>query len=134
MHMSNNPQFIRFYSCARSGNRETITNCFTPESVLLARLADDLLAWLDSSWVIGLIRSDGRIGITAVFPSGSDPDIRRGYLEAVCSQTFDEGTETRGALPALRNIAEVVCPLWEDCGVDAILGLGPRKDDRRYSA
>jgi serine phosphatase RsbU (regulator of sigma subunit) len=134
MHMSNNPQFIRFYSCAGSGRRGTITNCATPESVLLARLAEDVLAWVDSSWVIGLIRSDGGIGITAVFAAGSDPDIRRGYLEAVCSQTLDEESETRGALPRLRNVAEVVFPIRGDCGVDAILGLGPRQDRRRYSA
>jgi hypothetical protein len=131
---SHNPQFIRSDSCSQPGSHEVLTNSTTEESVLLTRLASEVLDWTDSSWVVGLIKSGDATCITAVFCLDSDAAVRRSYLECVCAETLRGESGTGGGMPLLHKAARVVCPIWGDCGVDAVLGLGPRKNNRRYSA
>ncbi len=105
-----------------------------PEGILIARLVADLIGWIDSAWIIGLVRSHDSLDVVGVFGELSDPALWAGYVESVsiCS---------RGLTPASldsqlrrRNLVSVFFPVEANEEITAALAIGPRNQNLRYSA
>ncbi len=94
------------------------------EHILIARLATDLLAWIDSAWIIGLIRTPDVADVIGVFNERGDPALWAGYVESIT-------TCARGETPA-----SVQFPIETDGPVAVVLAIGPRNQNHAqpYSA
>ncbi len=98
---------------------------------MLARVAEDLMHWIECSWIVGLVRIGRDLQVTCVM--GERPNLQA-CLEYVCEAVRlprKGGVQVTGernpALPA------VIAPIGNIDGMDPLLAIGPRKMGGRYS-
>jgi sigma-B regulation protein RsbU (phosphoserine phosphatase) len=140
MHIQQSPSFIHIHSQIRADQQPVVTLPAKQEksekrkNILIARIATDLLAWIDSAWIIGLIRSADDIDVIGVFSDTGDPALWPGYVDSIslCA---------RAGTPALldsqlrsNNLVRVLVPIETDGEALAILAVGPRNRNLQYSA
>jgi len=140
MHIQQRPSFIHIHSQIRAGQQPAVSlpakqeKSEKRENILIARIATDLLAWIDSAWIIGLIRSADDIDVIGVFSDSGDSALWPGYVDSIslCA---------RAGTPALldsqlrsNHLVRVLVPIETDGEVLAILAIGPRNRNLQYSA
>jgi hypothetical protein len=121
MYIPQCPSFIHVHSYSRPGEQK-------PENILIARLATDLLAWIDSAWIVGLIRAvDGAaIDVFGVFNESGDPALWAGYVESIATCARAETMAVMDSQLRSHNMVRVLFPVETDGRVTAFLAIGPR--------
>jgi hypothetical protein len=134
MHTPSSQSFTHIHSHTRTAERGVITGAESPEEILIARLIADLMVWIDSAWIIGLIRSHGALDIVGVFNGTGDPALRPGYIESVSICTHAEKAAGIDAQLRRHNRVGVFLPVEADGQLSAALAIGPKNKNQRYSA
>jgi hypothetical protein len=134
MNIPNTQSFTHIHLRTSRAEHPVIANVGKPEEILIARLAADLMVWIDGAWVIGLIRSPEAVDVIGVFGGLGDPALWAGYVESVSMCT-------RGWAPACldsqlrrNNLVTVLLPVEINGPITAALAIGPGNRNRRYSA
>ncbi|WP_180538562.1 PP2C family protein-serine/threonine phosphatase [Nevskia soli] len=102
-----------------------------PELILLARVAEDLMHWLDCNWIVGLVRFGRDLQVACVM--GERPNVQA-CIECVCDalrrSTSDRvltlGERTQ-ALPA------IIARIGNVAGMEPLLAIGPRRAKGSYT-
>lgn len=110
-------------------SRGETTAAPSPEGVLLARLAADIMNWINASWVLGAARVHGEIDV--VCQAGDLPDPRS-CLDLLASLIRGTRNGPRvivtNARPRSENLPHLLCPIEISGGMRAILAIGaPRR-------
>src|SRR5437763_14723920 len=83
MHIPAGQSFTHIHSHTHSAEDQLITTAQKPEEILIARLVADRMVWVDSKWIIGLIRSRDAIDVVGVFGGPGVPALWAGYVESI---------------------------------------------------
>jgi hypothetical protein len=126
MYIPQCPSFIHVHSYSYPGEQPAQGE--KPENILIARLATDLLAWIDSAWIVGLIRAvDGAaVDVIGVFNESGDPALWAGYVESIATCARTETTAVLDSQLRSHKLVRVLFPIETDGQVVAILAIGPR--------
>jgi hypothetical protein len=122
MYIQQCPSLIHVHSYNQPGEQK-------PENVLIARLATDLLSWIDSAWIVGLVRGVDAVDVIGVFNESGDPAQWAGYVESVATCARAETTAGLGSQLRSHDLVRVLFPIETDGEVLAILAIGPRNGD-----
>jgi Stage II sporulation protein E (SpoIIE) len=120
------PSFIHVHSYSQAGEQPAQHE--KPENILIARLATDLLVWIDSAWIVGLIRAvdTAAVDVIGVFNESGDPAQWAGYVESIARCARAETTAVLDSLLRGQNLVRILFPIETDGQVVAILAVGPR--------
>jgi hypothetical protein len=134
MYIPECPSFIHIHS--EHAAAPIATNREKPEHILIARLATDLLAWIDSAWIIGLIRTHDAADVIGVFNESGDPALWAGYVESITTCARAETPASVDSQLRGHNLARILFPIETDGPVTVVLAIGPRNQNHNqpYSA
>lgn len=128
------PSFIHIHSYTRATEQAATSLREKPDSFRIARFTADLLARIDSAWIIALIRSRDDIEVIGVFSESADPALWTGYVDSISACV-------RAGTPAWldshlrsQNLVRVLFPVETDGQGLAVLAIGPRNRNLQYSA
>ena len=102
-----------------------------PEHVLIARLAADLLAWIDSEWVIGMIRSSSAVDVIGVYAGSGNPAIWQRYVDSISICARSATLHLIDSELRCPDRTRVVLPVETDGELVAVLAIGPRSCNGR---
>jgi serine phosphatase RsbU (regulator of sigma subunit) len=122
------------HSHTRLAAYQVIENGAKPEEILIARLVADLTVWIDSAWIIGLIRSHDAVDVVGVFSGLGDPAMWTGYVESLSMCTRAETAACVDSQLRRHHLVSVFSPIEVDEQITAALAIGPRNQNQRYSA
>jgi hypothetical protein len=131
------PSFIHVHSHTQGGDPHTSTIRDETESVLIERLVTDLLVWIDSAWIIGLIRPrevTDFVDVIGVFSSAGDSASWSAYREAISICARAEALSRVDSDLRRGDLVQLLFPVETDGQVAAMLAIGPRNRHGRYSA
>ncbi len=107
------------------------------ESVLIERLVTDLLVWIDSAWIIGMVRPrefSDFVDVIGVFSSAGDSAAWSAYREAISICARTEALSCVDSDLRRGDLAQLLFPVETDGQTAAMLAIGPRNRHGRYSA
>ncbi len=131
------PSFIHVHSHIQGGHSRAGSIRNETESVLIERLVTDLLVWIDSAWIIGLVRPrevSDFVDVIGVFSSAGDSASWSGYREAIAICARAEALSRVDSELRRGDIVQLLLPVETDGLVAAMLAIGPRNRRGRYSA
>jgi serine phosphatase RsbU (regulator of sigma subunit) len=134
MHIPNSQSFTHIHSHTRPTAYQVITNEEKPEEILIARLVADLMAWIDSAWIIGLIRTGDAVDVVGVFGGLGDSALWAGYVESISMCTRPETPACIDSQLRRHNLVRVFFPIEANGEITAALAIGPRNQNQEYSA
>jgi hypothetical protein len=131
------PSFIHVHSHTQGGDPHASAIRDETESVLIERLVTDLLVWIDSAWIIGLVRPRGVsdfIDVIGVFSSAGDSASWFAYREAISICARAEALSCVDSDLRRGDLVQLLFPVETDGQVAAMVAIGPRNKHGRYSA
>jgi serine phosphatase RsbU (regulator of sigma subunit) len=134
MNTPSRQSFTHIHSRTRSAELPVIAKGEKPEEILIARLVADLMAWIDSAWIIGLIRSHDAVDVVGVFGRLGDPALWPGYVESISMCTRAETPACVDLQLRRNNLVSVFFPIEANEQITAALAIGPRNQSQPYSA
>jgi len=134
MNIPNRHSFTHIHSHTRSAEHPIIGSGEKPEEILISRLVADLMDWIDSAWVIGLIRSHDAVDVIGVFDWLGYPALWSSYVESIsmCAR-FNTPACIDSRLRG-NNLVRVFFPIEANGQITAALAIGPRNQNQQYSA
>jgi serine phosphatase RsbU (regulator of sigma subunit) len=134
MHIPRRQSFTHIHSHTCSAEYPVIGNGEKLEEILIARLAADLMVWIDSAWIIGLIRSHDAVDVVGVFSALADTALWPGYVESVSMCTRAGTAASVDSHLRRHRLVSVFFPVETDGQTTAALAIGPRNRNQRYSS
>lgn len=134
MHIPNSQSFTHIHSHTRPTAYQVIAKEEKPEEILIARLVADLMAWIDSAWIIGLIRTGDAVDVVGVFGGLGDSALWAGYVESISMCTRPETPACIDSQLRHHNLVRVFFPIEANGRITAALAIGPRNQNQEYSA
>jgi hypothetical protein len=133
MNTPRRQSFAFIHSHSRSAAFPVAGNGAKPEEIFVARLVADLTVWIDSAWIIGLIRSPDAVDVVGVFSGLGDPAFWPGYVESLSICTRGETAACVDSQLRRHNPGSVFFPVEANGQITAALAIGPGNRNQRYS-
>jgi serine phosphatase RsbU (regulator of sigma subunit) len=98
---------------------------------MLARVAEDLMHWLDCNWIVGLVRVGRDLQVACVM--GERPNVQ-GCMECVCDvlrRSTADGVLTIGE--RTHGLPTMVARIGNIAGTEPLLAIGPRRAKGSYT-
>ncbi len=107
------------------------------ETILIERLVTDLLVWIDSAWIIGLVRPrevSDFVDVIGVFSSAGDSASWSAYREAISICARVEAISCVDTELRRGDLVQLLFPVETDGQIAAMIAIGPRNRHGRYGA
>jgi serine phosphatase RsbU (regulator of sigma subunit) len=134
MNTPSRQSFTHVHSHTHPGAHPVIVNGEKPEEILIGRLVADLVVWIDSAWIIGLVRSPDAVDVIGVFSGLGDPALWDDYAESISMCSLAETQDWGDSQLRRHNLISVFLPIESNGQITAALAIGPRNQNQRYSA